>query len=297
MKLQSPPQPPRNNLSLGDFMAGYDSLSIGGWLLVGIATLVALTPALIGLYLIAFGHDYTFTTLVALFLPIIIFFAVVLGREQFVIIPASRKKFWKSVARYYGFTYHSYVRIDGEQSLLFKAGEETGKAYNCLEGQYRGIAFRFFEYSFIDTRRAHMMNYNVHAFEIPLSGRVPHMQLVYRYDHRVNASNLFGQFDSTRITLEEVFSEYFTLYALSEYEIEALAIFSPEILQYLIDIDWQYHIELVDGELLVYTMSPTVNAQAFEEDFIKFQKFIDKLRPLLERQKIYPIGDLSYRIK
>lgn len=90
---------------------------------------------------------------------------------------------------------------------------------------------------------------------IKLPRRLPHMVL----DARQN--NIFGKFTNLpdfysskqKLSLEGDFDEHFTLYAPKEYEQDALYVFSPDIMQLLIDESSGYDVEVVDNDLYLYT--------------------------------------------
>ena len=90
---------------------------------------------------------------------------------------------------------------------------------------------------------------------IQLPRRLPHMVL----DARVN--NILGRFSNLpssfkgdqRISLEGDFDKYFTLYAPKEYERDTLYVFTPDIMQLMIEDTANYDVEIIDNYMYLYT--------------------------------------------
>lgn len=124
-----------------------------------------------------------------------------------------------------------------KQLLRFSDGSEVGN-YQYETGSGR-------------SRATHTYGY----VKIPLTRNLPHMVL----DGKAN--NLFGiitgmsdSFDrSQKLSLEGDFDKYFTLYAPKEYERDALYVFTPDVMQILIEEGKRYDMEIVDNELFVYS--------------------------------------------
>lgn len=96
---------------------------------------------------------------------------------------------------------------------------------------------------------------NLYGFlSIKLPRRLPNMVL----DSRKN--NLFGRISNLpdafksdqKLSLEGDFDKYFTLYAPDEYKQDALYVFTPEIMQLLIERVSDYDIEIVDDYIFLY---------------------------------------------
>lgn len=90
---------------------------------------------------------------------------------------------------------------------------------------------------------------------IKLPRRLPHMVL----DSRRN--NIFGNFtnlptafsNSQKLELEGDFNKHFTLYAPTEYAHDALYVFTPDVMQALVDSVAGYDCEVIDDSLYIYS--------------------------------------------
>jgi hypothetical protein len=122
---------------------------------------------------------------------------------------------------------------------------------------------------------------HLHGFiRIKLPRRLPHMVL----DARSN--NLFGKLTNLpigfsadqQLSLEGDFNEHFTLYAPVEYKRDALYVFTPDVMQALIDTANGYDCEVIDDDLYIY---PGVRAQI--TDPVQLEKIL-KLSQILQRE-------------
>ncbi len=202
----------------------------------------------------------------------------------------SKKSFWKKVAEKYTWKYEHSKNTVSEKGLLFNIGNPE-PVQNCIVGNHNGQKIQIFEYSYILTQGKSKIHFDFTVFEISFSGTFPHLYLNYKKDWY---SNYPTNTKLAKISLPTEFEEIFKIYAPKEYEIEILEILTPEILQVLIDNGWDYDMEFVDGELIIYK---NIKFQSFEDmdrDLTKVRKLIDTLSPRLNKMKIYKIGDLPH---
>ncbi|HEY1063941.1 MAG TPA: hypothetical protein VGE30_01450, partial [Candidatus Saccharimonadales bacterium] len=98
---------------------------------------------------------------------------------------------------------------------------------------------------------------------LKLPRRVPHMVLDAKANNFMSRfSNLPAAFDKRQVLeLEGDFNNYFTLYAPEQYERDALYVFTPDVMQALVDLAGNYDVELVDDDLFVYSSQPFVLAR------------------------------------
>jgi hypothetical protein len=101
-------------------------------------------------------------------------------------------------------------------------------------------------------------NRSVHTFgyiKLPLPRTLPHMLL------DAKSNNFFGTFSNLpnmfsgdqKLSLEGDFNTYFTLYAPKEYETDALYVFTPDVMQALIESSKEYDVEIIDGTMYMYS--------------------------------------------
>lgn len=120
------------------------------------------------------------------------------------------------------------------ESLAFENGMEVGNyTYVTGSGKYRASH----QFSFI---------------RVALSRNLPHMVLDAKSNNFFGSSlpDAFGQ--DQRLSLEGDFDKYFDVYAPAGYATDALYVFTPDVMQTLIDEGTKYDMEIVGNELFIF---------------------------------------------
>jgi hypothetical protein len=90
-----------------------------------------------------------------------------------------------------------------------------------------------------------------------LDRKLPQMVLDARANDGILSSNLPTRFNRDQhLSLEGDFDKYFTLYCPSEYERDALYVFTPDLMALLIDEVSAFDVEVVDDWMFVYSTVP-----------------------------------------
>ena len=122
-----------------------------------------------------------------------------------------------------------------KEALAFSDGVELGN-YEYVTGSGK-------------SRTTHLYGYA----RVALNRSLPNMVLDAKSNNFLNLSSLPDTFDrSQRLKLEGDFNNYFDLYVPKQYERDALYVFTPDVMQALVDRGKQYDMEVVDSELFVY---------------------------------------------
>ena len=117
-------------------------------------------------------------------------------------------------------------------------GAQIG-TYQCVTGSGR-------------SQHTHRFSY----IRYTLSRQLPHMVLDGKKNNLMWASNLPTLFDKDQILhLEGNFDEHYTLYAPQDYQVDALAIFTPDVMSAFINSLGKTDAEIIDNELYVYVTS------------------------------------------
>ena len=175
-----------------------------------------------------------------IFLPLVFFIGSLL-----IFMKRVREKFWRQFAEKKRWNYIGEKDVSDEKALMLNEGHNT-VITNLIEGGMTGRGFRMFEFKFTVGHGKHKRDYHYTAFGFKFKGRFPHLYL----NSFSNGYNVFGK--GTHIDLGFPFESKFRLYSPEEYEIEALQVFTPDVLEYLLDEDWPYDVELVGQELLIF---------------------------------------------
>jgi len=196
--------------------------------------------------------------------------------------------FWKEFAESRGWSYEENRSIVGEKALLFREGD-TQMARHTIRGTYNDQPLSLFEYTYTEGSGKHKRTYRYTIFEIKFAGVFPHLYL----NNITNGDyvSFFSKIGLPKLSLPAEFEKKFALYAPKEYEIEALAIFSPNTLNFLLDTKWRHDFELVESELIISRMQHIGNRNELESELAAVQKLIDHLAPKLNRASFSPIGN------
>jgi hypothetical protein len=250
------------------------------WLIVVIAF-----PALIdwSLYIL-FGGEAGGLFIIPWLLPIF-FYAVVSDRV--------RTRFWKDVATSKGWQYTGTVSalIAEEEALFLNQGHDR-VMQNEIVGRYNELPARVFESKYETGEGKNRQIHKLTAYAFKFTGTFPHCYLNRRDD-----GHNYAPAGASKIPLPQAFEEVFQLYVPQKYEIEALEIFTPDVLQHLLDTNWPHDIEFVDGELIVFRKGWLLELSTFESEFDQAAQLATSFAKDLDTAQFTKIGSLPYLLK
>jgi len=187
---------------------------------------------------------------------------------------------WLLFAKQNGFKYHvSLVGYNNPEALAFQIGY-GGEVSNVLEIDDRlSVA----EYTYKTKIGEEEVSHHFNFARFDLQNNVPHLVL----DSKFSALQIVGE---QEISLEGNFQDYFTLYTQEGFHIDALQIFTPDVMSKLLDQEGKYDLELVGSDLYIYEMHQgliesglTVGILANEtKDKERHSRFINFLSSVIE---------------
>lgn len=133
-----------------------------------------------------------------------------------------------------------------------------------------------------------MYPYVVFAFKF--DGSFPHIYLN-------NKHNSYSVSTGENIPLPLEFGNKFLLSAPRKYEIEALQIFTPDVLVKILDNSLTYEIEFVGQEVLMFADGVINDFEKLEKDFNMALQLEDLLDEKLDRVKFNKIGTMPHTLK
>lgn len=199
-----------------------------------------------------------------------------------------RQLFWMQVATHRGMTYVGKKDISAEKALFFTRGD-NGTTYNTITGMYGDLPLSLFEYHYTVGSGKNKTTHLFTVCEVRFKGSFPHLYLNFRKDGLPRS----GGFMLPQISLPTEFEKQFQLFAPEQYEIEALEIFTPDTLTFLLENEWKYDLELVESELLIFRRGTIESRAELDSEYLAMIRFIDHLAPRLNRMTLAPIGDHS----
>ena len=194
---------------------------------------------------------------------------------------------WTHLAARYQFTYVHEPYFQ-EYALMFKQGHARGTRHGLM-GTLQDRAFRIFQYQFTIGHGKHSRTYHYCVSEVVFAGTFPHLYL--NNTRNRDLQDLKGFF-LPRVPLPSVFDGNFKLHAPEGYEIEALEIFTPDVLEHILSSEWTHDIELVDQKLYAFREKPIYSEADLEEEVEQLRQLVALLSPALNRARLTPIGDL-----
>ena len=137
----------------------------------------------------------------------------------------------------------------------------------------------------------HKTTYHYLIFEVKFRGAFPHLYLnnITNGEYISFGDKLF----LPKLSLPSQFEKKFILYAPKQYEIEALEIFSPDVLDFFLTEKWPHDLELTEGELIIARPHRVNSTEELETELQSVRKLVDRLSPTLNRMRFAPIGDFT----
>lgn len=195
-----------------------------------------------------------------------------------------RVLFWKQFAELNGWKYKSHSDINQEQGIIFRQGHSRIICH-CIEGIIDERNFRIFNYNFSIGSGKHEKTYFYTVFAFKFNGTFPHIYLN-------NKANSYSIRAGELIPLPPEFEKSFSLSAPKEYEIEALEIFTSDVLVNLLDNKFGHDVEFVNQEMLIFSDGQISNSEQLDREFRRALDLEDLLDEKLDRFKTEIIGDM-----
>lgn len=200
-----------------------------------------------------------------------------------------RKAFMKQFAKVNGYTYQDRGDIDQVPALFLKIGHSRNITH-VMSGVYKDCPMRLFEFNTVIGYGKHRRTIQFTTFEITYKTQLRSIFLrskknkwaITNFFESIGDDFAFGKV----LKLEGDFNEYFTLYVPQEdYEMEALQIFTPEIMVKLMDTANGFSFEFINNKLFIYNKNIIYKKEGLDNLFAFSKTLIEDLAPRLERLK------------
>lgn len=220
-----------------------------------------------------------------------------------VIIYISSKMALERIARLHKFATVNNLKLIRNVTDFQKSGMIFGEGHSRkIEQELSGVLGRPYAigtYQYVTGSGKNSQTHNYGYMQLTMPRRLPHMVLDAKKNNFWKMSNLPKIFNKDQVlSLEGDFDNYFTLYAPKEYERDALYVFTPDVMQHLIQHGQEFDMEIIDDQLFVYSSQPF--AMEREEVLRKLFTVISKIGDELGAQTDYyadeNIGDRSVNL-
>jgi hypothetical protein len=164
-------------------------------------------------------------------------------------------QFMKQVGTALGYTYFDSAPMTSVMGTLFSFGHGQTLSF-VLSGQYATLPVRIYYYSTTVGSGKNSHTYTFTVFEITYPYDMPHVILCKKEGFWTSLSE--GNYHSfpggEMTTLEGNFSKYFSLCGEKGLETETYEIFTPDVMQTILDKTPKVNFELCKNKLYVYTL-------------------------------------------
>lgn len=218
-----------------------------------------------------FLHSYTQKIVFAIGFSIVIFYIAISGEPQwwfsalliigaigavvvFMAHSARHRLRMRAFAQANSLEYLETFGTGGNTGMIFQQGHSKLIQGAFVSSETSWSEIGNFEYVTGSGRssRTHRFGY----IRIKLPRRLPHMVLDSKANNHLGNlfSNLPESFNKNqKLSLEGDFDKYFTLYAPATYKRDALYIFTPDVMQAVIDDSSEFDMEVVGDDLYLYS--------------------------------------------
>jgi hypothetical protein len=207
-------------------------------------------------------------------------------------IDQSEKKILQKLASDNDGTYTEKMTLDGEMAAMFKQGKGNRKVFQLVVfSDNASNKIRLFRYHFSRGSGRNAESYHYLVFGVSPLGRAPHLYLNYR---RNRYTMSIGQ----QLSLPREFEKEYTLSVPEGYQLEALQIFTPDVLGAILDLPLRCDIEFVNGEVLFfleYNILPK-RPEVIEREIEAAKKVVTILRPKFNNLRWSVVGDKAYHM-
>ena len=243
---------------------GVDWARVGSIFLIAIVTaaLAALVLfSVIGSVSSLFAGDGTALALAFGFTPPLVVAAVV-GLVLFltirVVLGGNTWLRWLRLTRFAeanGLSFAPNAPGPGYPGEIFGVGSSRRITEHLYRSEGRYLDIGNYEYTTGSDRQRQVHRWGYLALR--LDRTLPHMVLDATGNNSIfGLSNLPASFDRKQVlSLEGDFDRYFTLYCPSQYERDALYVFTPDLMALLIDETQHFDVEIIDDWLFAYSAS------------------------------------------
>ncbi|MCC2630491.1 MAG: hypothetical protein K0S38_300 [Candidatus Paceibacter sp.] len=236
-------------------------------------------PIRVILYIIFAGISIyaTYKTGEGTLLGIAVFVGIFLYTKLYL---AAREAFMRQFAENNGYEFMKEGTIPLLEGTAFTRGHSQ-RMSDVVRGTFAGQIFQLFIFSYTVGHGKRSHTYSSTVFELDFDKPMPHMILTsksYAGGFSTDESNLRS------IMLEGDFSNYFTFYVPEKLEIEALEIFTPDVMHEMISFAKAYSIEFIDDKIYVYYGRQVTKLHTLEDMYRLAQMMHDRMTNFLSKK-------------
>ncbi len=188
-------------------------------------------------------------------------------------------EFFKQFATNNHFVYEEKGDLGSVEGTLFGRGHTRGMSH-VVSGVQQALPIRFFVYHYTEGQGKSQSTHQFTVAELVFGGSLPDIIVDSKDDMYVDGG-FFSKFKS--LELGNGFDDVFTLKVPEDLEIEALEVFTPEIMEQLMSRGRGYSFEFIGTKLYVWKPGVARTSTQLREHLSLAQYFITALAPRLAR--------------
>lgn len=175
--------------------------------------------------------------------------------------------------------------LNSLESRLFSIGSSRTVS-GLMVGEIEKHPLKIFNYFYTVGSGKSSTRYSFTVTEIEIGEtRFPHILLRSKKMWRYNSRRIFGANKDVEINLEDKYKGKFSLYHTKNYEIEVLQIFTPQLLDYLIEHGNKFSIEFYGNKIYVFDNKVIRNKEDLKELYSINEIILKNTDGLLHRLK------------
>ncbi len=192
-------------------------------------------------------------------------------------------EFMQQFAEGNGYAYAAHGTLDGLDGSLFQIGYDKS-AIDVVSGQYKDSPITLLSYTYVTGAGRSRQEHHYTVFELQFDTVMPDILLE-------NAGHTFGEALIDKLSgkelvkLEGDFNKYFSVSVPKGYEVEALEIFTPDVMEQLIEKSRSLSLEIVRDHLFVYANRIIGTKADLYAVYELARYFVEELGPVLTRMK------------
>lgn len=194
----------------------------------------------------------------------------------------ARHEFYRQFANANGMVYSQKAQLTNLQGALFNLGHGH-KTEDAISGTYDGNRFNLFTYQYTIGSGKSQQTYGCTVAQINYPSVLPSILLIVDSQYFGGIVPFFSGWEKLRPAL--TFDRNFDLYGKKEFEIETLQIFTPDVMEKLLNAWPQFNLEFNHNTLYVFCAHTILTKAELQKMYELTQYLIAKIEPVAIRMK------------
>jgi hypothetical protein len=193
-----------------------------------------------------------------------------------------RNEFMQQFAQVNGYTYQAHGECGN--AYLFQVGHDNAVT-DQVAGTYNGYPIQVYFYSYVIGYGKGSHLYTNSVFSLEFDTAMPDIVLINKKNFWDGQEHSLFPATTEVLKLEGDFNNYFELHVPKGYEMEALEVFTPDVMSALIDKAQGFNMEISKNSIFIYTQG-FINTKEKLYAMYEFAEYMtSKLGPVLAGMK------------